>query len=243
MHRLKIQILLLAILLGAFTVGLFTTSFYTKFGVQKDCVLSYKYWRISTSDQKYQKGEVTYHVLMFTQQEILVEISDYLDCSIRYKDGLPVYAERLEAMFYLPNEAVKQSLDGNFDWALDIDSPRMGISNATGQVLNFTVESGTFKCLNVTLSVTGMDSGNLSFLFDLNSGVMVYEQFIPSYGDVIIQELSSSENSQLVQLSPLLITSVSLTTFAFLVAIAILYNRRKSRASGECRARRLKLCV
>jgi hypothetical protein len=62
--------------------------------------------------------------------------------------------------------------------------------------LNFTVDAGSFESLNVTLTLAGMDSGELTLIYDVDSGIMIYEQWIPIsgsqlYGDIIVLSLNA----------------------------------------------------
>jgi hypothetical protein len=230
-HPLNAKILPILLLLTLFFIGFSVSSAYaTTLGIQQGSVFTYAYGRMSTFDQSYNKGNVTYHVLTFNQQELQVEISDS-NYTFHYQNGFPIQADRLEALFYLPPEAIRQSTNGNLEWTRHFNTTNMGIANATSQTLNYTTQAtsaGTFNCLNLTLAVTGMDSGDLSFLFDVNSGILIYEQYIPSYGDIIIQELTSAQSNQPQQSTLLLNAAVSAATLSLPVAIAVIQIRRKT---------------
>jgi len=202
--------------------------------LQQGQVLQYKFARMSTSSQAQQTGDALYQVLSFSQDALSFQISTeaLFNYTISYKDGLPVYVDRLEALFYLPPEGVSQSLQGSLDWVNNVETYiQQSVVSKTSQVVNFTVDAGTFQCINMTLAVAGAwDSGNLSLLYDIDSGILVYELFVPEYGDVIVQYLASTEYVQVAQqgaLAAILSVVLFSGTFATPLILAV-YQTRKS---------------
>jgi hypothetical protein len=196
-------------------------------------VLQYKYARMSTSDQSQQTGDALYQILSFDQKTLSFQINAeaLFNYTISYENGFPVYVDRLEALVYVPPESIGQSLQGNLDWVNRVETrAQQNVANKTGQAVNYTVEAGTFQCLNVTVAVaSAWDSGNLTLLYDVNSGILVYEQWVPEAGDVIVQYLASTELVQVSQKGTLFaVFSVVLSsaTLATPVALAVHQTRK-----------------
>jgi len=200
-------------------------------------VLQYKYARMSTSDQSQQTGNALYQILSFDKKTLSFQINAtaLFNYTISYQNGFPVYIDRLEALVYMPPESISQSVQGNLDWVDHVEtSAQQNVANKTSEILHYTVEAGTFQCVNVTLSLAGpWDSGNLTLLYDVNSGILVYAQWIPEYGDVIVQYLASTEHVQaplqetLVTVLSLILSSVALATP---VALAVHQTRKGLRS-------------
>jgi hypothetical protein len=112
--------------------------------------------------------------------------------TIDYRDGIPTYADYLTALIYLPPECISQSQHGSLDWATRMNTnTNTNVTDKTSQIVNFTVPAGDFQTINITLALTGMDFGTLTFLYDLASGILIFEQWVPSYGDIITLSLTS----------------------------------------------------
>lgn len=112
--------------------------------------------------------------------------------TISYKDGIPMYADYLTALFYLPPECIAESQRGNLQWATQMStSTHSNVTDGTSQKLNFTVPAGNFQSINITLTLTGMDYGTLTFIYDLASGILLFEEWVPSYGDIFTLSLTS----------------------------------------------------
>ncbi|MGA2768277.1 MAG: hypothetical protein ABSF24_08185 [Candidatus Bathyarchaeia archaeon] len=170
-------------------------------------------------------------------QTSTTESNTPVDMRIEYSNGIPVYTDYIEALYYLPPECMSQSLHGNLNW-----TTRMATSKAevvTGwasQNLNLTVEAGSFESLNITLSVlAGLDSGALTLVYDVNSGIMIYEQWIPVSGsqisgDIIVFSLnaviSPPETRQTI-VNSLLAATVFATPTAMLLHLIAKALRRK----------------
>ena len=112
--------------------------------------------------------------------------------TIDYRDGIPTYADYLTALIYLPPECISQSQHGSLDWATRMNTnTNTNVTDKTSQIVNFTVPAGDFQTINITLALTGMDFGTLTFLYDLASGILIFEQWVPTYGDIITLSLTS----------------------------------------------------
>jgi hypothetical protein len=200
-------------------------------------VLQYKYARMSTSDQSQQTGDALYQILSFDQKTLSFQINAEVlfNYTISYQNGFPVYIDRLEALVYLPPESISQSLQGNLDWVNRVETrAQQNVANKTVEILNYTVEAGTFQCVNVTLDIAApWDSGNLTLLYDATSGILVYAQWIPGYGDIIVQYLASTEYVQAPQqgtLVTVLSLILSLAVLATPVALAVHQTRKGLRS-------------
>lgn len=120
--------------------------------------------------------------------------------TILYQSGIPTYADYLTALIYLPPECISQSLQGNLNWTKQISTRTVAsVAEGTSQILNFTVQAGTFQSVNITLALTGLEFGTLAFIYDVASGVLVFEQWVPSYGDIIVLSLMATTNSPEIQ--------------------------------------------
>ena len=150
-------------------------------------------------------------VLTFNQTTLILQSNTTESTStvnLEYSGGIPRYADYVTALFYLPPECIAQSLLGNLNWTAKLTTRTPAVvTNWTSNSLNFTVDAGNFESLNVTLTLAGMDSGELTLIYDIDSGIMIYEQWIPIsgsqlYGDIIILSLnavtSPSETSQTI---------------------------------------------
>ncbi len=173
-------------------------AFASQLQIKPGQVLRYTYGRMSTSDQGQGTGDVLYRVLDFNAKTLTFQIEaegDQFSYTINYENGYPVSIDRLEALMYLPPESISQSSQGNNNWTSNIrTNVQQKVTGVSSQVLNYTVEAGSFQTVNVTLVIAApWDSGNLTLLYDINSGILVYTHWIPMYGDIIVQYLSSTD--------------------------------------------------
>ncbi len=166
--------------------------------LQGGSVLLYRYVRSSTSDQAQQTGDALYKVLSYDGESLSFNITSTSEFSytIQYRDGVPKYAERYEVLFYLPPVCIEQTKNGDLNWIDGVQTPKESVGNCTSKPMNYTVEAGTFQCVEIILEIGGMDAGNLSLAYDIESGIMVHAQYNPSYGDVIVQQLASEDYAQ-----------------------------------------------
>jgi len=184
-------------------------------GFGEGTTLSYQYARIGTSyPYSSTRGNSTVRVLALNQTTLLMQTSTTesntpVDMRIEYYNGIPVYTDYVEALYYLPSECMGQSLRGNLNWTTRMATGKAEVVTGwASESLNLTVEAGSFESLNITLTVlAGLDSGALMLVYDVSSGIMIYEQWIPIsgsqiYGDIIVFSLtavsSPTERSQIV---------------------------------------------
>ena len=178
----------------------------------EDTTLFYTCARVGTSGSASSSTwNASIEVLTFNQTTLILQSNTTESTStvnLEYSGGTPTYADYVTALFYLPPECIAQSLLGNLNWTarLTTRTPAV-VANWTSNSLNFTVDAGSFESLNVTLTLAGMDSGELTLIYDVDSGIMIYEQWIPIsgsqlYGDIIVLSLNAvttpSETSQTI---------------------------------------------
>lgn len=198
--------------------------------------MQYKYARASTSIQAQTTGEALYQIVVFNETTLSYQINSggLYNYSVSYTDGFPVSVDRLEALVYLPPESIGQSLQGKLDWVKDVQLQVVEqVVNMTGAAANYTSPAGTFSCLNLTLAITtGWDSVNLTLLYDVNSGILVYEQWVPTVGDVIGQYLASVEYVQAPWQNIFVVAAsfaLSASALATPLALVVLQTRRRFR--------------
>jgi hypothetical protein len=127
-------------------------------------------------------------------------------------------------------------VQGNLEWVDHVETrAQQNVTNKTSEILYYTVGAGTFQCVNLTFSLAGpWDSGNLTLLYDVNSGIMVYAQWIPEYGDVIVQYLASAEHVQ-ATLQEALVTGLSLVLSSVALATPVALVAHQTRKSLRSR--------
>jgi len=192
-------------LLNVFTVALFLSVLMQTHAdlprMREGVTLSYMGARMGTGSGGQDTWNATLKVLVLNQSTLVFEssssganASSSSNVTVNYQNGFPKYVDYLTALIYLPPECLTASSQGNLDWASQIET-RLGTStivNKTRLVSNFTVEAGTFESVNVTLSLVGLDFGVLTFIYDESSGILIYEQWVPDYGDIVILSLSGA---------------------------------------------------
>jgi len=168
--------------------------------MHRGLTLSYKAFRGSTVSGAYQTSEITDIIMKFNESTIIYQRyyatpieAGKMNITIKYSQGVPVFVSYLPALIYLPPKCIEKALNHDLEWIRNITTSQkwVKIASGTAQTLNFTVEAGTFQCLNVTLKVAGWETGTLTLIYDLSSGVLIYEAWITEYGEYIIQELIS----------------------------------------------------
>jgi hypothetical protein len=232
LKKLTVTLTIFALILSA---SVLTPIYASQLGLEKDHALLYKYVRMSTQSQAQQTGDLLYRILTFDQDTLAFQISPSLQIdaanswnyAINYRNGVPVYVDRLEALIYLPSECLNQSLKGNLDWTNRIETTTWAnVTDKTSETLDFTVDAGTFHSINITLSLVGDYFGTLSLIYDVNSGILVYEQWIPSYGDIIVESLATTES---IQASQPTIQSIVLPTAALVIPAALILHQTAKR--------------
>ena len=145
----------------------------------------------------YQTWDASIRILTLNQTTLIFQSSFTFEGStegskvtVKYQNGLPSYADYFTALTFLPPECIGESLQGKLEWTSQIDTlyyfPE--ITDKTIQTLNFTVEAGTFQAVNITLTVA---DASLTYIYDVNSGILLYEHWFPNYGDEIILALTA----------------------------------------------------
>jgi hypothetical protein len=169
--------------------------------------------------------------LVFFSNSTAADSSMNSTITINYKDGIPTYADYLTALIYLPPECLAKTRSGDVNWTTSVGTTMSTIvGNGTSQTSNFTVPAGNFQCLNLTLTLTGMDFGTLTFIYDIASGILIYEQWVPNYGDIITLSLIS-ENATAATGSILLdlIMPIAVLAIPFVMGIDQAIKRVHSR--------------
>jgi hypothetical protein len=188
--RLICFVSLLVILVAMFPVQA------DNFRIMEGAELQYGYERLGSAGGG-ATGNLTFTIESLNQTAVHFQINgtgstEVYSYQIEYRNGIPVYADRLEALIYLPAECVAESLQGKLKWTESLESTTLAtVVNEAVQTQNFTVPAGFFQTLNLTLSLVGVDYGTLTMIYSVNSGVLVYEQWIPADGDIVIQELTA----------------------------------------------------
>ena len=205
--------------------------------VEEGATLYYKWARIGQGAGGTQTGDATFKILVANQTAIVARATGTttMDITIKYQDGIPTYADYLEALIYLPQTCITQSLQGNLNWITKMETSAT-IANETAQPQQFKVDAGTFQSLNITLHALLKGTwqyGNLTLIYDVNSGILIYEQWIPEYGDIIIQSLSAATQAPKPQNAAFSII-LTAATFATPTAVAI------HKANETLRKRKLK---
>ena len=179
-----------------------TTAAATETQMQKGIKLSYLAIRGSTISTAHQTSNLTDTVLELNKTMMLYQrhytTSDddkKINITIKYMEGTPTFVTYLPALTYLPFQSLEKALQNDLEWTKNITTSQewVQITGSSAETLNFTVQAGTFQCLNLTLIVTGWEAGRLSLVYDLASGILVYEIWITEYGEMIAQELISTE--------------------------------------------------
>jgi len=206
--------------------------------MEEGATLYYKWARIGQGTEGTQTGDATFKILVANQTTIVARATGTttMDITIKYQDGIPTHADYLEALIYLPQTCITQSLQGNLNWITKMETGAT-IANETVQPQQFTVDAGTFQSLNITIHALLKGTwqyGNLTLIYDVNSGILIYEQWIPEeYGDTIIQSLSAATQAPKPQNAALSII-LTAATFATPTAVAI------RKANETLRKRKLK---
>jgi hypothetical protein len=237
-NKRKLSVLAVIALVLAFSSSLINIVHSSQLQMEQGQVLQYRYARMSTSDQSQQTGNASYQILALNQEALSFQINaeGLFNYTISYANGFPVYVDRLEALVYLPPESISQSAQGNLEWVDHVETrAQQNVVDKKSEILYYTVGAGTFQCVNLTLSLAGpWDSGNLTLLYDVNSGILVYVQWIPEYGDVIVQYLASAEHVQ-ATLQEALVTGLSLVLSSVALATPVALVAHQTRKSLRSR--------
>jgi len=193
--------------------------------MEEGATLYYKWARIGRGTGGMQTGNATFTVLVVNRTAIIARATgtETVDIIIKYEDGIPTCVNYLEALIYLPPDCIAKSLKGDLNWIRKLETSAL-IANATAKQQEFKVEAGTFQGLNITLCtrLSGTwQNGSLTLIYDVNSGILIYEQWVPQeYGDIIIQSLSAATHAPKPQ-NVAFSVFLTATTFATPTAITI----------------------
>ena len=194
LKKVKLILMALTTILVVSAFSIIISVYVDQFSAEVGTTLIYRWARIGQGAGGTQTGDAIFEILVANQTTMVTRVTgtEIMTLTIKYQDGIPIYAERLEALIYLPPECVTQSLQGNIEWTTKIETKTPAkVINGTAQPQEFAVEAGTFQSLNITLNLVGWMYGNLTLIYDVNSGMLLYEQWIPENGDIIIQSLSA----------------------------------------------------
>jgi len=185
-----------------------TPAYASQLRLVEGATLFYKGARISSGIRGYETFDASIKILTINQTTLVFQSnSTSIDSDIssrvtvKYQGGIPTYADYLTGLVYLPPKCIAQSLHGDLEWTTQINILKQTttVVNKTGQILNFTVEAGTFQSINITLLLTGLDYGTLTLIYDVNSGILIHEEWTPSYGDIIILRLTMTTYAPAIQ--------------------------------------------
>jgi hypothetical protein len=177
----------------------------------------------------YQTWDASINILTLNQTALIFQSSFTFEGStegskvtVKYENGFPSYADYFTALIYLPPECIAETLQGKLEWTSEVDTLYYftEIMNKTIQASDFTVEAGTFQGVNITLTVA---DASLTYIYDVNSGILLYEHWFPNYGDQIILELMATTYTAEKQIALNLILSTA--TLVTPVAITIHQTR------------------
>ena len=203
-----------------------TPAYASQLGLNEGSTLFYKCARISSGISGYQTWDDSLKILTLNETALIFQSSSTSSkVTAKYQDGTPTYIDYLTALIYLPPECLAESLLGNLNWTTHINTHTLAtVTEKTSQTLNFTVQAGTFQSLNLTLTLTGLDSGTLAFIYDVNSGILIYEQWSPIYGDIITLSLMTVTNAPGTQET---ILDLILPTAAIATPVATLVHQTR----------------
>jgi len=178
-----------------------TPAYASGLGLGEGSTLFYKGARISSGIAGYQTWDASIKILTLNETALIFQsTSTSSKVTVQYQDGTPIYIDYLTALVYLPLDCLAESLRGNLEWTTRINTHTLAtVTEKTSQTLNFTVGAGTFQSLNITLTLTGLDAGTLTFIYDINAGILIYEQWTPIYGDIITLSMMAAAYAPGVQ--------------------------------------------
>lgn len=203
-------------------------------GIQEGTSISYTYVRTNSADGTIQTGDALFNIKEFseTSLEFTIAGKSTVTCLINYEDGFPVYASMIEALIYLPPQAIQASQQGNIAWVDKIDANLMvGLNDKSVESLNFETGTGSYNSVNITLQFTG---GTLSMIYDSNTGALLYEEFHYPTGEIVTQSMTS------INYSSWLLSSVGyqslilpiLTLSLIIITVLMCVIRRKPKSAG-----------
>lgn len=218
------------------SVIIFSSLFVTQvsaqvIGIQEGTTISYNYIRTFAGNDTIQMGDALYHIQKFNETSLQFKVTaqSTVNCSITYQNGYPIYTNYIEALIYLPPQAIQASQQGNINWINQIDAPLMiGLQNKTVENLNLKTGTGTYNTVNITMYFT---AGSLNMIYDVNSGGLIYQEFRYVQGNSISQTMNSVEfNSELLNNTAYYSLFLPIFTLIPMLAVIVLFlkNRNKT---------------
>ncbi len=203
-------------------------------GIQEGASISYTYVRTNSADGTIQTGDALFNIKDFseTSLEFTIAGKSTVTCLINYQNGYPIYASMIEALIYLPPQAIQASQEGNIAWVDNIEANLMvGLNEKSVKSLNFETGTGTYNSVNLTLSFTG---GTLTMIYDVNTGALLYEEFRYPTGEIVTQSMTSINHSSWLLSSAgyqsLILPILTLVSIIITVLMCVL--RRKPKSAG-----------
>lgn len=217
----------LALMLVMLTFFAVVPAVASQFSLEEGATLFYKWMRVGSGTGGVETGDAAFEILVANQTMMVTRATGTVSVclTVKYSDGFPTYAERLEALIYLPQKCIAQTLKGSLDWAKHVETQTASVADAVAQQQEFTVEAGTFQSLNITLSLVGWMYGNLTLMYDVNSGILIYERWVPEYGDIITQSLTAVTHAAKPQN---LAFSILLTAATFATPAAVMAREART---------------
>lgn len=195
--------------------------------IQEGRTISYSYVRTFSSDGTIQVGDADYIIESFNETSLGFTIigRTTVNALINYENGFPVYASMIEALIYLPPQAIQASQQGNIAWVDNIEANLMvGLNDKSVESLNFETGTGSYNSVNITLSFTG---GTLSMIYDVGTGALLYQEFRYPTGDIVTQSMTSiNYTSWLLSSASYLSLIMPILTLASIVTVALMYVKR-----------------
>jgi hypothetical protein len=197
-------------------------------GIQEGTAITYTYVKTLGANDTFQMGDALYSIEKFnsTYLEFTIEGKKSVECNITYTDGYPRNVSRLEALIYLPPQAIQQSQQGNLNWVDEINAPLIsGLLNKTVEPFDLTTDTGTYTSVKLTLKLL---AGTLIMIYDVDSGGLIYQEFHYPGGDVITQSMKSiGYDSPLLSGNSILSLIMPILTLVSIVLVVLMCLKRK----------------
>ncbi|NLD65191.1 MAG: hypothetical protein GX648_01300 [Crenarchaeota archaeon] len=203
-------------------------------GIQEGKTITYSYIRTYSGDGTMQMGNADYIIesINDTSLEFTIIGRTTVSALIKYENGYPVYASMIEALIYLPPQAIQASQQGNIAWVDNIDANLMvGLNDKSVETFDLYTGTGTYKSVNITMQFTG---GTLSLFYDVNTGALLYQEFRYPTGDIVTQSMTSINYTSwlLSNTNYLSLILPILTLASIIITVLVCVVRRKPKSVG-----------
>ena len=203
-------------------------------GIQEGKTITYSYIRTYSGDGTMQMGNADYIIesINDTSLEFTIIGRTTVSALIKYENGYPVYASMIEALIYLPPQAIQASQQGNIAWVDNIDANLMvGLNDKSVETFDLYTGTGTYKSVNITMQFTG---GTLSLFYDVNTGALLYQEFRYPTGDIVTQSMTSINYTSwlLSNTNYLSLILPILTLASIIIMVLVCVVRRKPKSVG-----------